>query len=140
LGVVDSVANHVPVMLDEGGTASAERGGWSHAAEFTGLVLDAGWAWAATAVVAGWWVSRHVRPATRMLRGALAGGLALGFATTSYCGADLLLNGSAWWRSRCDGASGSQPSSPPRWSHAVSADAVLWRPRPRRADVRQLGG
>jgi Family of unknown function (DUF6518) len=32
-----------------------------------------------------------------MLRGALAGGLALGFATTSYYGADLLFDGSAWW-------------------------------------------
>lgn len=55
LGVVDSVVNHVPAMLGEGGTASAERGGWSQAAEFAGLILDAGWAWAATAVLAGWW-------------------------------------------------------------------------------------
>jgi hypothetical protein len=96
LGVLDAVVNHVPVMLGEGGTASAERGGWSHAAEFAGLILDAGWAWAATAVLAGWWVSRHARLAAGMLRGALAGGLALGFATTSYYGADLLLDGSAW--------------------------------------------
>jgi hypothetical protein len=97
LGVVDSVVNHVPVMLGEGGTASAERGGWSQVAEFAGLILDAGWAWAATAVLAGWWVSRHARPAAGMLRGALAGGLALGFATTSYYGAGLLFDGSAWW-------------------------------------------
>jgi hypothetical protein len=97
LGLADSVVNHVPVMVGEGGIASAERGGWSHAAEFTGLVLDAGWAWAATAVVAGWWVSRHVRPVTGISRGALAGGLALGFATTSYYGADLLFDGSGWW-------------------------------------------
>jgi hypothetical protein len=97
LGVLDAVVNHVPVMLGEGGTASAERDGWSHAAEFAGLILDAGWAWAATAVLAGWWVSRHARPAAGMLRGALAGGLALGFATTAYYGADLLLDGSAWW-------------------------------------------
>jgi hypothetical protein len=32
-----------------------------------------------------------------MLRGALAGGLALGFATTSYYGTDLLFDGRAWW-------------------------------------------
>jgi hypothetical protein len=97
LGVGDAVVNHVPVMLGEGGTASAEPGGWSRAAEFAGLMLDAGWAWAATAVLAGWWVSRHARPAAGMLRGALAGGLALGFATTAYYGADLLFDGSAWW-------------------------------------------
>src|SRR4051812_8914993 len=83
LGVLDAVVNHVPVMLGEAGIASAERGGWSQAAEFAGLILDAGWAWAATAVLAGWWVSRHVRPAAGMSRGALSGGLALGFATTS---------------------------------------------------------
>jgi hypothetical protein len=97
LGVVDSVVNHVPVMLGEVGIASAERGGWSQAAEFASLVLDAGWAWAATAVLAGWWVSRRARPAAWILRGALAGGLALGFATTSYYGADVLFDGSAWW-------------------------------------------
>jgi hypothetical protein len=97
LGVADAVVNHVPVMVGEGGTASADRGGWSQAAEFAGLILDAGWAWAATAVLAGWWVSRHARPAAGMVRGALAGGLALGFATTSYYGADLLFDGSAWW-------------------------------------------
>ncbi len=61
------------------------------------LMLDAGWAWAATAVLAGWWVSRHIRPAAWMLRGALAGGLALGFATISYYGADVLFDGGAWW-------------------------------------------
>ncbi|GAA3947985.1 hypothetical protein Aau02nite_50090 [Amorphoplanes auranticolor] len=97
LGVGDSVVNQVPVMLGEFGTASAERGNWSQAAEFAGLILDAGWAWAATAVLAGWWVSRRVRPAVGMLRGALAGGLALGFATTSYYGADVLFHGGAWW-------------------------------------------
>jgi hypothetical protein len=97
LGVVDSVVNHVPVMLGEVDTASAERGGWSQAAEFANLILDAGWAWAATAVLAGWWVSRHARPAAGMVRGALAGGLALGFATTCYYGANALVDGSDWW-------------------------------------------
>jgi hypothetical protein len=97
LGVADSVVNHVPVMLGEVDIASAERGCCSQAAEFAGLILDAGWAWAATAVLAGWWVSRHVRPAAGILRGALTGGLALGFATTSYYGADVLFDGSAWW-------------------------------------------
>jgi hypothetical protein len=97
LGVVDSIVNHVPVMLGEVGIASVERGGWSQAAEFASLILDAGWAWGATAVLAGWWASRHGRPAAGMLRSALAGGLALGFATTCYYGTDVLFDGSAWW-------------------------------------------
>jgi hypothetical protein len=63
LGVVDSVVNHVPAMLGEVGTARAERGGWSQAAVSASLIMDAGWAWAATAVQAGWWVSRLARPA-----------------------------------------------------------------------------
>ncbi|WP_132335369.1 DUF6518 family protein [Micromonospora sp. KC213] len=96
-GVVDSVVNHVPVMLGEVGTARAERGVWSQVAEFASLVLDAGWAWAATAVLVGWLVSRHARPASGMLRGALAGGLALAFATAAYYGADVLFDGGAWW-------------------------------------------
>ena len=97
LGVVDSVVNHVPVVLGEVGTARAERGGWSQAAEFASLILDAGWGWAATAVLAGWLVSRHARPASGMARGALAGGLALVCATTAYYGVDLLFDGDTWW-------------------------------------------
>ncbi|GAB1689594.1 hypothetical protein KRM28CT15_13970 [Krasilnikovia sp. M28-CT-15] len=97
LGLVDSVVNHVPVVLGEGGTARAERGGWSQAAEFASLILDAGWAWAATAVLVGWLVSRHAGPASGMLRGALAGGLTLVFATAAYYGADLLFDGGEWW-------------------------------------------
>lgn len=97
LGVVDSVVNHVPLVLGEVGTARAERGGWSQAAEFVSLILDAGWAWAATAVLVGWLVSRHAPPRSGMLRGALAGGLALVFATTAYYGVDLLFDGGVWW-------------------------------------------
>jgi hypothetical protein len=97
LGVVDSVVNHVPVWLGEVGTARAERGGWSQVAEFASLVLDAGWAWAATAVLVGWLVSRHTRSAAGMLRGAVAGGLALVLATTAYYGMDVLFDGGAWW-------------------------------------------
>jgi hypothetical protein len=53
LGFVDSVVNHVPMLLGEVGTARAERGGWSQVAEFSSLILDAGWAWAAAAVLVG---------------------------------------------------------------------------------------
>ncbi|MET7747749.1 hypothetical protein [Micromonospora sp. NPDC005367] len=97
MGALDSVVNHVPVWLGEVGTARADRGGWSQAAEFTSLVLDAGWAWAATAVLLGWLVSRHPRPATGLLRGAAGGGLTLVFATTAYYGMDVLFDGGAWW-------------------------------------------
>lgn len=97
LGAVDSVVNHVPVWLGEVGTARAERGGWSEVAEFASLVLDAGWAWAATAVLVGWLVSWQTRPAAGLLRGAVAGGLALVFATTAYYGMDVLFDGGAWW-------------------------------------------
>ncbi|MEU6206837.1 hypothetical protein ABZ814_24995 [Micromonospora musae] len=97
LGAVDSVVNHVPVWLGEVGTARADRGGWSQVAEFASLVLDAGWAWAATAVLVGWLVSRHTHPVAGVLRGAAAGGLALVFATTAYYGMDALFDGGTWW-------------------------------------------
>jgi hypothetical protein len=97
LGAIDSVVNHVPVLLGEVGTARRERSGWSQAAEFASLILDAGWAWAATAVLVGWLVSQDVRSAAGMQRGALAGGLVLVVATTAYYGVDLLFDGGAWW-------------------------------------------
>jgi hypothetical protein len=94
LGVADSVINHVPLMLGEIATARAERSGWSQAAEFAGLILDAGWAWAATAVLVGWLVTSQ-----GYARGALAGGLALVSATAAYYGTDLLFDGGGWWGS-----------------------------------------
>ncbi|MEV4721052.1 hypothetical protein AB0J94_27960 [Micromonospora noduli] len=97
LGAVDSIVNHVPVLLGEVGTARAERGGWSQAAEFASFILDAGWAWAAMAVLAGWLVSRSVRLAAGMLRGALAGGCTLIFATSAYYGVDVIFDGDIWW-------------------------------------------
>jgi hypothetical protein len=98
LGVADSAVNHVPVVLGEVGLASADRGGWSQAAEFAGLILDAGWAWAATSVLVGWLVSRRLcRLASGPARGALAGGSALVCATTAYYGADLIFDGGSWW-------------------------------------------
>ena len=97
LGVVDSVVNHVPVVLGEVGTARAERSGWSQCAEFANLIFDAGWAWAAVAVLAGWLASRHAGEASGSARAALAGGLALVCATTAYYGVDLLFDGGSWW-------------------------------------------
>ncbi|MET7704904.1 DUF6518 family protein [Micromonospora sp. NPDC005413] len=97
LGAVDSAVNHVPIWLGEVGTARADRSAWSQVAEFASLVLDAGWAWAAVAVLAGWLVSRRVRPAAGMVRGAAAGALTLVFATTAYYGMDVIFDGGAWW-------------------------------------------
>ncbi|GAA0554595.1 hypothetical protein GCM10010172_41530 [Paractinoplanes ferrugineus] len=97
LGLLDSAVNHVPALLGEVGKARAERGGWSQAAEFASLILDAGWAWAATAVLAGRLVSRPASAAAGMSAGALAGGLVLVFATVGYYGADVLFDGGTWW-------------------------------------------
>lgn len=97
LGIIDSVVNHVPVVLGEVGISRAERGGWSQAAEFASLILDAGWAWAAMAVLAGWLVSQDAQSAPGLGRGAVAGGLALVCATTAYYGTDLLFDGGRWW-------------------------------------------
>nr|MDT0663332.1 hypothetical protein [Micromonospora sp. DSM 115978] len=96
---MDSIVNHVPVLLGEVGTARAERGGWSQTAEFASLVLNAGWTWAATAQLAGWLASGQARPSVGVLRGALAGGLALVCATTTYYATDLLFDGGVWWDS-----------------------------------------
>jgi len=92
LGATDSVVNHVPAVFDVVGTARADRGGWFQAAEFVSLILDAGWGWAATAVLVGWLVSES-GPA----RAALAGGLALAAASSVYYGVDLLFDGGSWW-------------------------------------------
>ncbi|MFI6227535.1 DUF6518 family protein [Micromonospora echinospora] len=97
LGAVDSVVNHVPIWLGEVGTARAERGARSQVSEFASLVLNAGWAWAAAAVLVGWLVSRQARPAVGLRRGAVAGGLALVSATTAYYAMDVLFDGGVWW-------------------------------------------
>jgi len=61
-------------------------------ARVASLVLDAGWAWAALAVVAGWLAAAPAR-------GALAGVLALLAATTVYYGTDSIIGDDplAWY-------------------------------------------
>ncbi|WCN79394.1 DUF6518 family protein [Micromonospora sp. LH3U1] len=127
LGAVDSAVNHVPIWLGEVGMARADRGAWSQAAEFASLILDAGWAWAAVAVLAGWLVSRHMRPAVGMLRGAAAGALTLVFATTAYYGMDVIFDGGAWWDMRTRyWLIGSVVLGPV----LGVAGTLIWRPRP----------
>ena len=62
LGLGAGFADSVPLMLNEVGEARADRSGWSQAAEFVSLILDSGWAWAATAVLAGFLAGRGRRP------------------------------------------------------------------------------
>jgi uncharacterized protein DUF6518 len=97
LGAADSVVNHVPALFNVVGAARADRGGWFQAAEFVSLILDAGWGWAATAVLVGWLVSRPPQPASGLAQAALAGGLALAAASSAYYGVDLLFDGGSWW-------------------------------------------
>lgn len=97
LGGGAAVANGVPLLLGEVGEPRADRSGWSQAAEFVSLVLDSGWAWAATAVVVGWLVSDSRRPGAAVRIGAVAGCAALVVATAVYYGGELLFNGGAGW-------------------------------------------
>ncbi|WP_229073507.1 DUF6518 family protein [Actinoplanes sp. DH11] len=91
LGLGTALVNHVPIHLDEVGTARADRSGLAQAAEFVSLILDSGWAWAALAVVVGRLVSHGVRPAPGILAGALAGCVSLLAATMVYDALEALL-------------------------------------------------
>ncbi|WP_157437823.1 hypothetical protein [Actinoplanes subtropicus] len=104
LGAGTGFADSVPPILNEVGKARADRSGWSQASEFVSLILDSGWAWAATAVLAGWLVSRARQPPPtgtpasasaavavagnppRPFLGALAGFVALSMATVAFYG------------------------------------------------------
>jgi hypothetical protein len=99
LAFVDSLVNRVPIWLGEVGTARAERSGWSQTAEFASLILNAGWAWAAAATFAGWWVSRSVGTRDGLRRGLVAGTLALISATTVYYVMNAVFTGDGWWGS-----------------------------------------
>ncbi|GIE99505.1 hypothetical protein Ari01nite_69700 [Paractinoplanes rishiriensis] len=96
-GAVDSVVNHVPEFLGEIATPRAERSGWAQASEFASLILDAGWAWAALAVLSGWLVCRSPGSGSDIARGAVAGWLALVFATSAYYFFDSIFDNDTWW-------------------------------------------
>src|SRR5690606_27075548 len=72
--------------------------GWAPVTKVASQLLDAGWAWAALAVAAGWL-------ARTPLRGAIAGPLALIAATAAYFVMDSVLRGDpllqfevlVWW-------------------------------------------
>jgi hypothetical protein len=97
LGAAASGFDNVPLLLGEVAKARADRSGWSQTAEFASLILDSGWAWAATAVAVGWLVSRGTRPMVGTLRGALAGCAALVAATVAFYGGNLLVRGDFYW-------------------------------------------
>jgi hypothetical protein len=96
LGAAAATVNNVPILLGEVGDARADRSGWSQAAEFASLILDSGWAWAATAVAAGWLVSAGRHRAAGAVVGALGGCVALLCATVVYDSAESLFQGGVW--------------------------------------------
>jgi hypothetical protein len=96
-GAVDSVVNHVPVWMGEVGIARAERSGWAQTSEFASLILDAGWAWAALAVLAGWLGTRQATGGRSLFRGAVSGLSALLCATAAYYGLDAVIDHDTWW-------------------------------------------
>lgn len=63
---------------------SSPRAAWQSIARFVSFLLDAGWAWAALAVAAGWIVGTRVG-------GAVGGVISLAAATTVYYAVDALL-------------------------------------------------
>jgi hypothetical protein len=97
LGAGAAAANNVPLLLGEVSKARGDRSGWSQSAEFVSLILDSGWAWAATAVAVGWLVSKGSRPMVGTLVGALAGCAALITASVVYDSVKALFQGLAWW-------------------------------------------
>jgi hypothetical protein len=108
LGVGAGFADSVPLLLNEVGEARADRSGWSQAAEFVSLILDSGWAWAATAVLAGWLAGRSrppsaggaaARGAPRPVVGAVAGFVVLSVATVAFYAVQGLFadNWDGWW-------------------------------------------
>src|SRR6185369_1916283 len=102
LGAGAGFADSVPLMLNEVGKARADRSGWSQASEFVSLILDSGWAWAATAVLAGWLAAGPGQPRARNARplaGAVAGFAALSVATVAFYAVQGLFAGdwAGWW-------------------------------------------
>jgi hypothetical protein len=112
LGAGAGFADSVPLMLNEVGKARADRSGWSQASEFVSLILDSGWAWAATAVLVGWLVAgprRHHQGTStgaatpggtsRPIVGAAAGFVALSIATVAFYAvqAPFADDADGWW-------------------------------------------
>jgi hypothetical protein len=89
-GALDSAANAVSSPYTSIGS-SAEGTGWAGVAKVLGFLVDAGWAWAAVGLTAGWLAGER-------LRGAVAGGVALLVATTAYYGTDSWLRGETFSR------------------------------------------
>ncbi|MET7971448.1 hypothetical protein [Micromonospora sp. NPDC005305] len=84
-GTVTSASNDVSSPYGTFGSQTAQTG-WADVAKVASLLLDAGWAWAALAVAAGWLVGAR-------FRGAVAGVVALAAAVTAYYGLDFILRG-----------------------------------------------
>jgi hypothetical protein len=83
LGVTTSVADHVVLWLGQDGLARGDRSRAAQIADGVSLILDSGWAWAATAVLAGWLACRA---GERLWMAAVSGGLALIVGTLVFYG------------------------------------------------------
>lgn len=83
LGMTTSVADHVVGWLGQDGLARGDRSAAGQVADFVSLILDAGWAWAAAAVLAGWLARRA---GGRLWTAAIAGSLALIVGTFIFYG------------------------------------------------------
>ncbi|WP_199487524.1 hypothetical protein [Actinomadura spongiicola] len=85
-GALTALANALALSTVDLESRTATTEGWS-VAEIVSLLLDVGWAWAGSAVLIGWLTVRAGNAAPgpdALLRGAVAGALALAAATEAY--------------------------------------------------------
>ncbi|WP_049821353.1 DUF6518 family protein [Kineococcus radiotolerans] len=78
-GVLDSLVNHGSFVADPATITAGQQ-----VARFSSYLLNAGWAWAALPVLAGWW-------ATTRLMGAVAGWVSVSAAVVAYYVSDSLV-------------------------------------------------
>ncbi|PRY12542.1 hypothetical protein CLV37_110102 [Kineococcus rhizosphaerae] len=83
-GAFDSVVNRVSSVTDPAAITTAQQ-----VARFLSYLLDAGWAWAALAVLAGWW-------ARTWLLGAAAGWVSVSGAVLAYYLTDAQVRGESF--------------------------------------------
>ncbi|NAZ74736.1 hypothetical protein GTQ99_04765 [Kineococcus sp. T13] len=83
-GALDSVVNHVSSITDPAALTTGQQ-----VARFLSYLLNAGWAWAALAVLAGWWVRTW-------LLGAAAGWVSVSGAVLAYYVTDARVRGESF--------------------------------------------
>ncbi|MDP9869329.1 MULTISPECIES: hypothetical protein [Streptosporangium] len=94
-GAATSLVNAVAQLSVDLESREATTGGWS-VMEIVSVLLDSGWAWAGSAVLAGLLATRAEQgglEARTLARGAVAGALALLAATAAYYAVDTVVHG-----------------------------------------------